>query len=96
MHVYGELTGSLTGSGTLNGSLSAPMSLSGSLSIPRGAGAVAYGGAYEVTPKAYEEQILPTTGKLMLDDVTVFRVPYYETSNLYDGLTVFIAEDSNG
>lgn len=56
----------------------------------------AYEGSYEVTPKAWEEQTLPTRNKLMENDVTVFRVPYYETSNVHDGLTVFIAEDING
>lgn len=55
-----------------------------------------YEGAYEVTPKAWKEQILPTKNKIMDDDVTVFKVPYYETSNVHDGLTVFIAEDING
>jgi len=55
-----------------------------------------YEGSYEVTPKAHSDQTLDTKGKLMTDDVTVFKIPYYETSNLFDGLTVFIAEDTNG
>lgn len=55
-----------------------------------------YEGAYEVTPKAWTEQTLPTKNKIMADDVTVFKIPYYETSNIHDGLTVFIAEDING
>lgn len=55
-----------------------------------------YDGSYEVTPKAYTEQTLETRGKLMTGDVTVFKVPYYETSNIFDGKTVFIAEDING
>ncbi len=52
-----------------------------------------YDGATEVTPKAHEEQVLPTAGKLVLNDVTVYEVPYYETSNLYDGLTAYIASE---
>lgn len=52
-----------------------------------------YDGATEVTPKAHQEQVLPTSGKLVLNDVTVFEVPYYETSNLYDGLTAYIAAE---
>lgn len=55
-----------------------------------------YDGSYDVTPKAHTEQVLETRNKLMTSDVTVFKVPYYETSNIFDGLTVFIAEDSNG
>lgn len=55
-----------------------------------------YDGEYEVTPKAWLDQTLETEGKLMTGDVTVFKVPYYETSNVFDGKTVFIAEDING
>lgn len=50
-----------------------------------------YQGAYEVTPLARTEQTLETANKLMTDDVTVHKVPYYETSNPY-GTTVYIAE----
>lgn len=59
-------------------------------------GGTVYDGSYEVTPKAWNDQILQTEGKLMVEDVTVLKVPYYETSNLFDGLTVFIAEETNG
>ena len=52
-----------------------------------------YDGATEVTPKAHEEQVLATAGKLVLNDVTVYEVPYYETSNLFDGLTAYIASE---
>lgn len=52
-----------------------------------------YTGAYVVTPKAWEEQTLETAHKLMEDDVTVLRVPYYETVNLFDGKTAYIAEE---
>lgn len=55
-----------------------------------------YTGAYEVTPKAWESQTLETNGKLMTDNVTVYRVPYYETSNLFNGKTAYIAEETNG
>lgn len=94
MHVYGELHGVLTTQGRLQGSLVGDHhKISGSLTIPNAPGLEVYGGPYEVTPKAWEEQILQTDGKLMSDDVTVFRVPYYETSNLFDGKTAYIAEE---
>ena len=96
MHVYGELTGKLKGSGTISGFLSATKGISGLLTIPSAVGVDIYDGSYEVTPKAWTEQTLPTKNKIMADDVTVFRIPYYETSNVHDGLTVFIAEDING
>lgn len=50
-----------------------------------------YDGAYEVTPRAFDEQVLATRDKQMADDVTVHRVPYFETSN-ENGTTVYIAE----
>lgn len=93
MHVYGELTGKLKGSGTISGFLSASKGISGLLTIPSAVGVTVYDGPYEVTPKAWEEQVLQTEGKLMADDVTVFRVPYYETINLFDGKTAYIAEE---
>ena len=93
MHVYGELIGKLKSSGQLSGFLNAHKGISGLLTIPSTPGLELYGGPYEVTPKAWEEQVLQTEGKLMADDVTVFRVPYYETSNLFDGKTAYIAEE---
>ena len=51
-----------------------------------------YTGEYNVVPKAAEEQRLPCAGKRMEKDVTVQRVPYYETSN-DTGITVYIASE---
>lgn len=94
MHVYGELNGTLTSSGLLHGTLVGDHhKIQGALTIPSTPGLELYGGPYEVTPKAWEEQVLQTEGKLMADDVTVFRVPYYETINLFDGKTAYIAEE---
>lgn len=49
-----------------------------------------YDGDYEVTPKTYS-QTLETAHKLMQEDVTILEIPYFETSNDSDGLTVYIA-----
>lgn len=49
-----------------------------------------YEGEYTVTPKAFDETILPTRQKSMRMDVTVEEIPYAETSNIY-GTTVVIA-----
>lgn len=94
MHVYGQLSGTLTSVGRLSGALVGDRhKIHGSLTIPNAPGLEVYGGPYEVTPKAWDAQILQTDGKLMSDDVTVFKVPYYETSNLFDGKTAYIAEE---
>lgn len=52
---------------------------------------VPYDGSYAVTPKV-AEQTLPTKERYMNDDVTVYGVPYYQTSNEY-GDTVYIASE---
>jgi hypothetical protein len=57
---------------------------SGGASIP------VYVGPYEVTPLAESAQTLATAGKQMVEDVTVAKIPYYETSNI-SGTTVYIA-----
>lgn len=49
-----------------------------------------YEGDYVIIPKAYEKQVLETKNKRMYDDITVKKVPYFETSN-DDGETVYIA-----
>lgn len=58
--------------------------LSGNLSI--------YNGDYTVTPSV-EEQTLKTANKKMLEDVTVKKIPFYETSNLSGGNTVYIGNE---
>ena len=55
-------------------------------------GGAPYEGEYEVTPKAFEPVVLPTKNKLLADDVTVTKVPYYEVSN-ETGTTVYIASE---
>lgn len=55
-------------------------------------GGEAYEGDYEVVPKAFEPVVLPTKNKLLADDVTVTKVPYYEVSN-ETGTTVYIASE---
>ena len=50
-----------------------------------------YEGEYNVIPKAYEEQVLQTKEKTLLENVTVQKVPFYEVSNTSGGNTVNIA-----
>lgn len=55
-----------------------------------------YEGEYNVIPKAYEEQVLQTKEKTLLENVTVQKVPFYEISNAGGGTTVYIAEETKG
>ena len=51
-----------------------------------------YDGEYTVKPMPYESQELETRDKLLQDNVVVLAIPYFETSNISDGLTVYIGE----
>lgn len=51
-----------------------------------------YDGDYIVTPRAHEEVILETSDKLLTDDVTILKIPYFETHNDY-GETIYIGSE---
>ena len=53
-----------------------------------------YTGEYEITPKTYDEQILPTKNKKMVDNLKVKKIPQYEVSNSAEGYTLIIGEES--
>lgn len=55
--------------------------------------APSYGGEYEVVPKVYTEQTLPTGGKLLGRDVLVHKIPQFEVSNGSGGKTLIIGEE---
>lgn len=48
-----------------------------------------YKGVTTVTPLPRENVVLKTKQKKVLDDITVLKIPYFETSNQY-GSTVYI------
>lgn len=52
-----------------------------------------YEGEYEVTPKTYGEQVLPTRNKRMINNLTVKKIPQYEVSN-DSGYTLIIGDES--
>jgi hypothetical protein len=86
---------------TLSGSIAADVSLSGVLSCVGGlSGKVSvtkeydiYGGEYKIVPKTFEEQVLPTSNRVLKEDVVVKEVPFYETSNDSGGITAYIGKD---
>lgn len=51
-----------------------------------------YTGATTVIPKANAEQILQTQNTILLNNITVTEVPYWETSNT-SGMTAYIANE---
>ncbi len=99
--IAGVNTGSVVVEAVLSGTISVETVLSGTVEVEQTIDGImqlpdtvpwspVYDGNYVVTPLAHAEQVLPTNNKRMTDDVTVLRVPYYETSNEH-GLTVYIA-----
>lgn len=54
-----------------------------------------YEGDYTVIPLAHNPVILETEGKVCTDNITVTKIPTYETHNDY-GLTFYIREGTNG
>lgn len=89
----GSVRGSLSTQSTLKGSVSTPgSSIKGQLS----SGTLMpdeYKGEYEVTSDTHETQVLNTAKKYLKDDIVVKPVPYSETTNPSDGLTVYIGKD---
>ena len=53
---------------------------------------VPYMGEYKITPKV-DAQTIPTAQKYMTDDMKIKAIPYFETSNDYDGETVYIGSE---
>ena len=51
-----------------------------------------YEGDYTITPRPRSDQVLPTNGKLLDQDLTVLRIPYYQASNP-KGDTVYIGSE---
>ena len=80
---YDEIRGDISPIETISGTITYGIGDSGDTEI--------YNGEYTVIPKAFEETVLQTRNKKMLNNVTVREVPYFETSNTSGGLTVYIA-----
>lgn len=93
--VYTEdtLHGVIESGGAIQGNLETEGVLIGEVGFPKCFYPEIYDGEYEVTPKTHEQH-LATNQKFMEDDVTIKKIPYYETSNDY-GTTCYIAGDIN-
>lgn len=78
---------------TLHGSLASIGTLTGKLSTPKPVNGEEYTGDYQITPSAHEDRTLETKGKYLNRDVTVLKIPTWETSNTSDGYTFYIANE---
>lgn len=50
-----------------------------------------YKGDYVVTPKVFE-QSLPTKAKVLIEDITIKEIPFFNVSNESGGSTVYIGD----
>lgn len=78
----------------VRGTLTDISSLNGTLTLPESVRAEPYHGQYDITPKAYDDQVFETIGKVMTDNIVIRKVPYVESHN-ESGTTVYIAKEDN-
>ena len=90
MHVYGELSGTLTSSGTISGTLSVPQTIEGSLTIPASVLPPSYEGPYEVTPQA-QTQTLETDLLYMRGNITINPIPSNYGLITWNGSTLTVS-----
>ena len=65
--------------------------ITGTITYGNGNAVPTYKGQYQITPLAFEETTLKTKGKKLTEDVVIKEIPYFETTNLSGGYTVYIA-----
>lgn len=53
-----------------------------------------FDGEYLITPST-QAQVLETQNKIMEDNITIQKIPYYDVSNQY-GRTIIIGDEYNG
>lgn len=90
MHVYGQITGSLSSGATITGTLSAGGTISGQLTIPAAILPATYPGPTTVTPSA-QAQTLETAGFYMREDITVEPIPSNYGLITWDGSTLTVS-----
>ena len=90
MHVYGELSGTLSGGGVLTGALSTPQTLSGELTIPAAILPPSYEGDYEVTP-TQQTQTLATDSLYMRGNITINPIPSNYGLITWNGSTLTVS-----
>lgn len=89
--IDGKITGNLSNFLQVSGSLAKQYEISGNISVPIIQYTEEdYQGEYFVIPLAEQQTILQTEGKRLYNNVTIDKIPYYQTTNLSGGYTVYI------
>ena len=91
MHVYGELSGSLSGSARITGGLiSSVGQLSGELTIPASIGVQPYEGEYAFTPTE-DTQTVEIAEKMATQNITINPIPSNYGLITYNGSTITVS-----
>ena len=90
MHVYGELSGTLTAPKGIQGVLSSAHGISGTLTVPEYVLPPSYGGPYEVTPSS-ETQTLETDSFYMNGNITINPIPSTYGLITWDGSSLTVS-----
>lgn len=89
----GKINGNLDINKTISGNLDIDKTINGNVMQGIGKGEVIpiYEGNYNILPLAFQETILQTKNKKLINNIIIREIPYYETSNPSGGNTVYIA-----
>ena len=90
MHVYGELSATLTKAQTLQGALSGQNGIEGHLTIPNAILPPEYEGPFEVTPSD-SVQTLDTELLYMTSNITINPIPNNYGLITYDGSIITVS-----
>ena len=90
MHVYGELSATLTKAQTLQGALSGQKGIEGHLTIPSAILPPEYEGPFEVTPSD-SVQTLDTELLYMTSNITINPIPNNYGLITYDGSIITVS-----
>ena len=90
MHVYGELSGTLSSSGQLSGFLSATQTITGQLTVPQYILPPSYEGPYEATP-TQQTQTLATDSLYMSGNITINPIPNNYGLITWNGSTLTVS-----
>lgn len=87
-----QITGALSVPTGISGELSGAGEVTGAITIAANTAIDIYDGDYEVRPRPFADTVLDTGGKHMREDVTIYEIPYYTTTNPQGGYTAIIGE----
>lgn len=87
-----DIKGKLQTSININGILATDTNISGKLLLGTDV-KTTYGGVYEITP-SMDAQTINTNNKIMMDNIHINAIPYYEEPNQY-GDTIYIGMDGD-